>query len=101
MASVRSRAIPIYPFHCDACGAEFEVSRKISAMRDPASCPACGKDARRVFTPLTLGGVATDPATQKRSKPAPGGWSHQGHSHGAGTGAHSHGLWDPKPPPEG
>ena len=28
--------MPIYPYACDACGAEFEVSRKVSAMRDPA-----------------------------------------------------------------
>ncbi len=94
-------AIPIYPFHCDACGAEFEVSRKISAMREPAHCPACGAEARRVFTPLALGGVAQDPATaQKAARPQPGGWSHRGHSHGAGTAGHSHGLWDqPKAPP--
>ncbi|MCK9485823.1 MAG: zinc ribbon domain-containing protein [Dehalococcoidia bacterium] len=93
----------MYPFHCDACGAEFEVSRKVSAMRDPAACPACGTDARRVFTAVALGGVAEDPAKAAK-RPQPGGWSHQGHSHGAGTGAHSHGLWDqpapaPKPPP--
>jgi putative FmdB family regulatory protein len=84
--------MPIYPFACDACGAEFEVTRKLSAMRDPAACPACGADARRVFTGLTVTGKAEAPGPAAK-KPAPGGWSHSGHSHGAGTDAHTHGIW--------
>lgn len=86
--------MPIYPFACDACGAEFEVTRKISAMRDPAPCPACGEGARRVFTGLTVTGKADAPGpAAKKKSPAPGGWSHSGHSHGAGTEGHTHGLW--------
>lgn len=84
--------MPIYPFTCDACGAEFEVTRKLSAMRDPAPCPACGEAARRVFTGLTVTGQAEAPGPAKK-KPAAGGWSHAGHSHGPGTGGHTHGLW--------
>lgn len=85
--------MPIYPFRCDHCGAEFEVSRKISAMRDPAPCPACDQPARRIFTPIAVTGQAEDPsATKPSTKPAAGGWSHFGHTHGAGTGTHSHGA---------
>lgn len=89
--------MPIYPFACDACGAEFEVTRKLSAMRDPAACPACGKDARRVFTGLTVTGKAEAPTAKKPKAPA-GGWSHGGHSHGPGTAGHTHGLQTPPGP---
>ena len=85
--------MPIYPYQCDACGAEFEVSRKLSAMRDPAACPACGTDARRLFAGLTVTGVAEKPGPAGKTKPAAGGWSHAGHSHGPGSGGHTHGLW--------
>lgn len=85
--------MPIYPFACDACGAEFEVTRKLSAMRDPAQCPACGADARRVFTGLTVTGKAQAPEKKAKKQPAAGGWSHSGHSHGPGTEGHTHGLW--------
>ncbi|MDA1241439.1 MAG: zinc ribbon domain-containing protein, partial [Chloroflexi bacterium] len=43
--------MPNYDFRCDACTAEFEVSRPLSAAREPAHCPACGEPARRVFSP--------------------------------------------------
>ncbi len=86
--------MPIYPFACDDCGAEFEITRKLSAMRDPAPCPACGAHARRVFAGLTVTGQAEPPgpAAKKKAPPA-GGWSHAGHSHGASEAGHTHGLW--------
>lgn len=89
---IRGRRMPIYPFACDACGAEFEVSRKIAAMRDPAACPACGEAARRVFTGLTVTGLATPPgpAAKKPNTGGVGGWSHGGHSHGPGSAGHTH-----------
>jgi len=94
--------VPIYPFTCDACGAEFEVMRKVAAAKDPAACPACGTDARRVFTGVAVNGsvrrTAGDPSsasTEKRQASSGGtsGWTHSGHSHGAGTDAHTHGMW--------
>jgi len=78
--------MPIYPFACDGCGAEFEVMRRPAAMREPAPCPACGGPTRRVFTGVAVTGQASEPAS---GKPA-GGWSHGGHSHGAGASAHTH-----------
>ena len=80
--------MPIYPYICDACGAAFEVSRKMSAMRDPAPCPACGKIARRLFSGVTVTGKAAAPGPAT-PKPA-GGWSHGGHSHGPGSAGHTH-----------
>ena len=80
--------MPIYPYACDACGAEFEVSRKVSAMRDPAPCPACGDAARRLFSGVTVTGRAAAPGPAA-TKPA-GGWSHGGHSHGPGSAGHTH-----------
>ena len=38
--------LPIYPFRCDACGAEFKVTRSVEAETDALSCPACGGNAR-------------------------------------------------------
>lgn len=34
--------MPIYVFHCDSCGEEFERLQKMSAA-DPDVCPHCGK----------------------------------------------------------
>lgn len=82
--------MPIYPFACDACGAEFEVSRKLSAMRDPAACPACSEAARRVFTGLTVTGKAAEPSSTAKPQAGAGGWSHAGHSHGPGSQGHTH-----------
>lgn len=96
--------MPIYPFRCDSCGAEFEISRKISAMRDPAPCPACGTEARRIFTPIAVTGQAVDPAVaakqsaDARAAKQAAAWSHFGHSHGPGSGAHSHGGQATPPP---
>jgi putative FmdB family regulatory protein len=42
--------VPIYAFTCGPCG-PFEVTRTVAEAGDPASCPTCGEDARRVFTP--------------------------------------------------
>ncbi len=83
--------MPNYDFRCDACTAEFEVTRKVSAAREPADCPACGTRARRVFNAIPTGGQMAEPPDPSR-KPAAGGWSHFGHSHGPGSAGHSHGA---------
>lgn len=43
------RAMPIYEYHCKACGKNFETLQKIS---EPplATCPACGKKVRRLIS---------------------------------------------------
>ena len=42
--------MPIYAFTCGSCG-PFEVTRGMAQSAAPISCPDCGGDARRVFTP--------------------------------------------------
>ena len=86
--------MPIYPFRCDACGVEFEVTRKASAATQPAACPACGGATRRIFTAVGR----TGPSAKTASSGAPsapkiggGSVSHYGHQHASGAGGHSHG----------
>lgn len=42
--------MPIYDYMCDECGLGFEVVESIKVYTGKATCTACGKDARRVFT---------------------------------------------------
>lgn len=91
----------MYGFRCPRCGMEFEVSRKMSAASNPATCPLDGEVSDRIFTaPATiLGGRKADvpppaPAAQPASQ-----WSHFGHSHGYGAAGHSHGAPRPATPP--
>ena len=44
--------MPLYDFHCRACGERFEALVAISAEELPA-CPSCATgDVERVFTPF-------------------------------------------------
>lgn len=43
--------MPTYDYRCTCCSDTFEVSRPMGSTESP-SCPACGADARRVFTPV-------------------------------------------------
>jgi hypothetical protein len=78
-----------YPFRCTACGLDFVVSRPASAAGGDAFCPADGARAERVFTVPAMNMNRPAPATP-RSTPPSRGFSHSGHSHGPGTGPHSH-----------
>jgi putative FmdB family regulatory protein len=97
--------MPLYPYRCEQCGLEFEVSRPISQASNPANCPMDGTAGARIFTaPMTLrnrGQDAPPAPTAPEQKPAPTGWSHFGHSHGGGVGGHSHGTPRRPPAPSG
>lgn len=43
--------MPAYDFRCTECDAVFEVTRKMGST-GAESCPHCGGDAKRVFTPV-------------------------------------------------
>jgi putative FmdB family regulatory protein len=43
--------MPRYDHRCTVCNHEFEVSRRLGEVSDE-TCPACGKPAKRVFTPV-------------------------------------------------
>ncbi|MGH7302276.1 MAG: FmdB family zinc ribbon protein [Candidatus Rokuibacteriota bacterium] len=76
-----------YPFRCTVCGLEFEVSRPAREAAAEASCPAEGASAERVFTVPSMNFGRRESTT-----PAPpsSSFSRHGHSHGPGTGHHSH-----------
>ena len=93
--------MPLYPYHCDHCGLDFEVSRPMSKATEPASCPMDGTAGTRIFTAplrLTTKGQDAPPAAPAAAESAPTNqWSHFGHSHGGGIGGHIHGA--PRRPP--
>ena len=37
--------MPVYVYHCPACGAEFETLRPSSLRDEPARCEACGQES--------------------------------------------------------
>jgi len=43
--------MPLYDYRCTACGTTFEVNRQVGRAGEE-SCPDCGSDAKRVFTPV-------------------------------------------------
>lgn len=49
--------MPVYAFTCADCG-PFELTRAMAAAAAPAPCPACGDEARRVYTPPALAQLA-------------------------------------------
>ena len=66
--------MPRYDFKCPECETTFEVVRPASERETP-SCPDCGAQAKRVFTPVGVvfkgsGFHSTDYPTKKSEKPA-------------------------------
>lgn len=43
-----------YTFACGSCGS-FDLVRTIDRRGDPAQCPGCGREGKRVFTAPHLG----------------------------------------------
>ena len=78
--------MPVYVFSCHECG-PFELSRPMAEVGSAACCPACLREARRVFTPPRLARLAAparqvleteeasahepDVVRQKRGRPLP------------------------------
>ncbi len=42
--------MPIYEYTCLTCSNRFDKRRSMSQMDDPANCPDCGSESRRVFS---------------------------------------------------
>ena len=76
-----------YPFRCTRCALEFVVSRPIRDAGLDAFCPADGAPGERIFTVPEMN-MNRPPATTPQ--PPSSGYSHHGHSHGPGTGHHTH-----------
>lgn len=72
--------MPLYEYGCTACGETFEIIASLAERDQKAACPACGgRDATRVFSPVTLTGRRTSISPENfvrphgpvtRSKPA-------------------------------
>ena len=78
--------MPVYEFRCAGCG-PFDLQRPMGHADLPARCPACGGEARRVFTPPRVALMAQpvrraldledrsahepDVVTQKHGRPLP------------------------------
>ncbi|MHB8966418.1 MAG: FmdB family zinc ribbon protein, partial [Coriobacteriia bacterium] len=45
--------MPAYDYRCRECEAIFEVTRSIKDTA-PQVCPACGSEAKRLFTPVGI-----------------------------------------------
>ncbi|MHB8574472.1 MAG: FmdB family zinc ribbon protein [Dehalococcoidia bacterium] len=41
--------MPVYEFFCEPCDGVFELLRSIRESSEPASCPVCNRDAKRVM----------------------------------------------------
>ncbi len=82
--------MPRYAFRCTQCELEFEVARRMSDDTTHANCPVDGAAGQRLFHAPQVNAnraVNTPPAPPSRTG---AGFSHFGHSHGAGAGGHSH-----------
>ena len=94
--------MPVYGFRCPECGLAFDVSRPMRLAGDPATCPMDGAPSQRLWEGIaTIGGAKQEEATPAAPAPKPAGYSHFGHSHGAGVGGHAHGGFRPQPPATG
>jgi putative FmdB family regulatory protein len=72
--------MPLYEYHCDACGRQFELIRKFS---DPPleKCPHCGGTVRKLFSSPAIqfkgsGFYITDYAKKDHATASPSGDSH-------------------------
>lgn len=65
--------MPRYEFRCQECLTTFEVSRPMSASRDPASCPAGHDDTVRLLSTIALSGASTGRAGSAAPPAATGG----------------------------
>ena len=71
--------MPLYEYHCDACGRQFELIRKFS---DPPleKCPHCGSTVRKLFSSPAIqfkgsGFYITDYAKKDQTPASPSGES--------------------------
>jgi putative FmdB family regulatory protein len=45
--------MPVYDYHCDACGHTFEVFHGVDE-RPEVKCDRCGRPARKLFRPVPI-----------------------------------------------
>ncbi|MBA2472232.1 MAG: FmdB family transcriptional regulator [Pseudonocardiales bacterium] len=65
--------MPRYEFRCRECSTTFELSRPMTASRDPARCPGGHEDTVRLLSTVALSSAAPSPTSQPRRAAAPAG----------------------------
>jgi putative FmdB family regulatory protein len=46
--------MPVYEYKCSECNQEFEAKKSYSEDISATCCPKCGKDAKKLFTPVPI-----------------------------------------------
>ncbi|HJT03579.1 MAG TPA: zinc ribbon domain-containing protein [Pseudonocardiaceae bacterium] len=67
--------MPRYEFRCRECSTTFELSRPMTASRDPARCPSGHDDTVKLLSTVALSGAAsrgTPRPTGRAAAPAGG-----------------------------
>jgi putative FmdB family regulatory protein len=67
------RLMPRYEFRCRDCSTTFELSRPMSASRDPARCPSGHDDTVRLLSTVALSGGSRPGSASVRSAAPAGG----------------------------
>ena len=50
--------MPIFEYHCNDCGTEFEVLERSNNTDKPAECPSCGThDTKKRFSAFATAGT--------------------------------------------
>jgi len=57
--------MPYYDFRCEVCGG-FEERRSLSEPSGEATCPRCGRKARRVFSPFHISAAPAEVRKARR-----------------------------------
>lgn len=60
--------MPMYDYHCESCGNEFEDFRKLDD-KTPVMCPKCGKEARKMVSVVGFT-IHNTLATRRRAEQA-------------------------------
>lgn len=62
--------MPRYEFRCRECATTFELSRPMTASRDPAQCPSGHEDTVRLLSTVALSGGASLGAPRQTGRAA-------------------------------
>ena len=55
--------MPIFEYHCDECGADFEVLQRTREIKDLPKCPSCGaQNTKKRFSAFATAGTEKETA---------------------------------------
>lgn len=57
--------MPIFEYHCNDCGTEFEVLERSYNVNKPAKCPSCGRqDTKKRFSAFATAGTQKETVSE-------------------------------------